>query len=39
MNATDTEGTAILVEATAADVDESANASAVIPSDTFMARQ
>ena len=38
MNATDNEGTAIL-EATAADVDESADASAVIRSDTFMARQ
>ena len=37
MNATDTEGTAIL-EATAADVDESTDASAVIRSDTFMAR-
>ena len=38
MNATDTEGTAVLV-ATAADVDESPNASAVVPSDSFMARQ
>ena len=38
MNATDAEGTAVLV-ATAADVDESADASAVIRSDTFMARQ
>ena len=38
MNATDAERTAVLV-ATAADVDESPNASAVIPSDSFMARQ
>jgi hypothetical protein len=38
MNATDAEGTAVLV-ATAADVDESPNASAVVPSDSFMARQ
>ena len=38
MNATDAERTAVLV-ATAADVDESPNASAVVPSDSFMARQ
>jgi hypothetical protein len=38
MNATDAEGAAVLV-ATAADVDESPNASAVIPSDSFLARQ
>jgi hypothetical protein len=38
MNGIDVEGTAILV-ATATDVDESANESSVIPSDSFMARQ